>query len=1238
MSLELPSIWGSVDRHKAKLAEEHHDRVAQRKLAAAAVDADDDEKGVQNVHDIEILRRQQRKDTEQKNIKRILGNAQAQHQRRAKTDPDKIFGESDGIGDNEGRSRDDIHSRSSTVLALAGSFQSLAVVPAGGRSDELNNSSPSRPAKHREAQSKAKMGDAKEVHNFMKEREKLTEKGKYPKLMPMQKHSTPLSPSDQLTTSGQILGTKNQAGKPPLPSQIDKFNATGASSTTRRSLSPLPPIMEGTDSSAIGIDVNSAAAARPVVERSLSPEDFSPNSTMDRPDPANVPRIIPSAGGMLEGTMTSVASGTLGLSQDGTAGSRALMRLPGKDGPVISLTTDVDVNSVATRGARKGPVKCLYGKKAERKLAHPLQEERPFFDVWPANNPKLNLTNATSASTMGGTFANQDSVFVKPQLLNELEDGIRARLQKLSKKFPDFAAMNPVNPPSDVHLSPRNWRSAMRSGKPRGDVDEINASQKKKQSSAVVPSQDTLMTLDFQSYCSEEDRFRGERVKIFSGAVREFADQFKSYRSLLLWFANEFDQFMLYCHQNVLSPDARAEFKKAAIAAAEKQVAGGTALIQARFESAQAQLAELQDKHEKLKLSSSSAAKQIQDRDYLIQLKDEELTESAKGRAALLSRIERLEKEIWNQKGLLEGPERRCQELQKELAEAENKIKRGLETIDELAKDRALLRIRVEKLEDAKMGRGGGLNSSSGPGDGSRTAGAGGQSIVPAAQAAIAMQQGDLLQFKKREMDLLEHLAVYKAAVDRSHAKVAELNKVIQDMRIEKGTYTPRPDWKQFEDLLPKAPSSAKRVVCAAVEMNTLIEAKEAALDQLNDFKDLLGALPRNLTDATVGESHNGSNDIQCDQVDNIVLDMKATHFMKLGLEQRVPTYLKGLGFVPSIRLKRTTVLGFCKLLWVERETNSKSTVPVEQFVSRFCSKFNPEGVEPDVFAYNLHHAMHWYAFDPAISFTKDYITGKLDEMTFYSMQSSIRQLKDRLIKEAMHPGILGDPDVDDHVAGTKPGAATVETPGDGDEDPSQTPDIFPKTTVITALMDVMTNKSEAEIKSFILAVSRDCPGKNCSISALFGFNASERCFSNFLEEWYLQYFEERRTMITALTNQLFSVNTDDNYEAAPPDVAELFWKIDPDAPVQYMDTLIAHCFNTTVEGLFPAVRTESDVKHQGCEGERVYQCEDTILMDLNTIIRQLRSFPVRRFTKPPEPTGKRKKSKDDDEKEEEEE
>jgi hypothetical protein len=524
--------------------------------------------------------------------------------------------------------------------------------------------------------------------------------------------------------------------------------------------------------------------------------------------------------------------------------------------------------------------------------------------------------------------------------------------------------------------------------------------------------------------------------------------------------------------------------------------------------------------------------------------------------------------------------------------------------------------------------------------------------VMMASASTFQLNQSDLLQYKKREMVLLHQIGHYKARCDALELKVRDYTKLVKGLQSEKGggAYTPRPNWSEVEELMPKEISSAKRVMVAAVEMSALVEAKAAAVEELQAMKELIGALPRGLGDVTLGEQTTVpitdtsapatvSDMKEEDRLDRIVADMMSPCFFKLGLAQCVPTYLKGQGHVPNIHLRRNAVLGICRLLWIERELNSKSTVPVEQFVSRFCSKFTPEGVDNDVFAYNFHHSLHWYAFDPVIGFTKEYVTGRIDELTFYSMQSEVRSLKDTILK---HGNATSEFELDDYANSSRSPTShslslgtlshiASSTSATNNNAPGSTPQQAPlnpvisKTRVISVLMEHLPMKSEQDVKELILAMSRDCPGKDVDINLLFAFNEGIRSFSSFLDEWYTQYLRDRQSLLAALSAQLFKCHTDANHEAAPADVAKLFWEVDPDAPAWYMDSLLATLFAVTEGQLFPSVSTDSGKKHVGCEGERIYQCEDTITADLPMLLRRLRRAPIKKFTAPklPTPAGK---------------
>lgn len=870
--------------------------------------------------------------------------------------------------------------------------------------------------------------------------------------------------------------------------------------------------------------------------------------------------------------------------------ARAPVPKPKSLTPLPSLIADESRRQKQRSNAAQ--TRCIYGRKAQRKLAHPLEEERQFFDVWPANNRSalmalthdssapanrslggtlLNgtMTSVASNTTFGGTLTGggggtTESVFARPQLLVAMEDAVRTELQRLTSRFPTFAHENPVNAPPEELLSPREWKSRMAAADVAASAPSSSPTRAHHEKRAAAGAASRLSLPDpdggqlivandaarrvtgpaIASTCSDEDAFRVERVRVFSAAAKDFASQFKSYRRLLLWIVREFDAFAAYCHANVWSPDARDEFRRRVQHEEEQKQTAERVALQQRLVDATNEIAELKARYEKLERSTANSQQVIFEKERLIAAKDREIAEADEGRAGLLQRIHRLEKELWQQRNLMEGPEQRIAELSKTIKDLEDRVARANIVYEENNKEKAVLKARVERLEETLRER--------------------------KKQSSQQVSKAELMAIKKREVDILEQNATLQGRLAKMQARLQETQEALATLKSDRVT-TPRPQWALVDDLFPRAASTAQRVAIAAQEYRMMLDQKDAACVELAELKEMIGALPRS--------DDNADNEI-------LVPQMLARWLPKRGLDTDVPAYLKGVGRVRNLRLPRDAVQGLCRVLWVEREA-TRITMPMEQFVSRFCTNHAPEGAEPDSFAYSFYHALHWYAYDPLIGFTRDLITGALDELVFRDLVGSVADLRAKMLSS--------DTARRDSVNANNA--------------------VLSKADAIASLMEYLPIKEEEEIKRLIINLSRDCPGKDVDLTALFGFNADEQRFSNFLEEFYAQFLDERALLLRQYQDAVQSCTVDDDGLLSPPDLARRLWMVDPELPAQVMDDLMASLFDVNVEALFPSVADDTGVKHSGVNGERVYGCDDTVTNDMRSIQQKIKGRVLRRFT-----------------------
>ena len=865
--------------------------------------------------------------------------------------------------------------------------------------------------------------------------------------------------------------------------------------------------------------------------------------------------------------------GTVGRDQDCEDPSDAR-----EQGPVIprSPVPQRSHTSMEVAQEKRIPRKetqCVYGRKARRRLAHPLEEARNFYDVWPANNRQdlavLTRTNNSNDSrtgtlngTLGSTIGPSESVFSRPQFLVDMEGGIRTQLQKLQSKYPDLAAHDCVNAPPEELLSPRKWRelaSPTRTRSPPSHTPSTALVEYAANKSSNGPQ--------FSSFCSPEDRYRCERVRVFSAAAKDFAAQFKSYRKLLLWIMNELDSFLEYSHRNVWSPDAREDFKAKTIEEISTKFQKERGDFMTKLSDASELIGELQEKVASFKSKSHNTDDIIYEKDREIEKRDKEIKEAAEGRAALLSQIERMEKELWRQRNLMEEPERVIGDLKKVISEQDEKLKRAAIVFDEFNKEKAVLKVRVERLEETLREK--------------RKQGTG-----------AALAKSEVVQFKRREMELLEHNAHLQARVVRAEQRIKDLTEALQLARGT-GPSTPRPHWKDHEDALAiSGVSSIQRVDSLVLGVRHMLENRELLLQEVSELKELIGSLPRN---------SNGEN------CDTTVPQMQAKYFIKLGLDMQVPTFLKGVGRVANLKVSRSAMQEYVRLLQLFFDNTKAGTVPMDQFVSKFLQTHQPDQSPLDAFAYSFYHALRWYSYDIVIGFTRKLVLGEVDELVYTDMQSQVRVLRARLmeITASLHSK-------NSNSEGASLSSSSNPTPRNA----KNAPCVLPKMDCVACLVDLLPTKEDVDMKQLVVCVNRDCEGKDVDIQILFGYSNDDRCFSNFLEEFYLQYLREREELLSEFTNGVLESRVDGDGNAFPQAVADALWQCDPEIPVQCMDDLMMYLFDSTMEYLFPVVKTDTGIKHNGINGERKYACDDAVSCDLPTVIDRLQRAVVRRYCK----------------------
>jgi len=887
--------------------------------------------------------------------------------------------------------------------------------------------------------------------------------------------------------------------------------------------------------------------------------------------------------------------------------------LPAGGGPTLYDTSD-DVRTAARN-------RCLHWKGNKRAVA-PIVEEPTAYDVWPAR--AANHGSSAAAKSSGPSPAPADAgpedlsaVLSRPQLLSDLQHHITTELESLKADFPDIAAARRrlVQPP-ESDLARANVASdggdatnasasadeatvmaAIRmSRKGHGkEARRLLAASKAPTSTAIVDVSGEVVGTSTHNNphdamaepCSREDRFRLERVRLFSEVLAEFSRHFKAYRPLLLWVLREFDDFAVYCHKHVWSPDARAEFQEDARREAAAAFADEKRELQAKLVESANELAAVSERLKKYETSQATIRLQLDDKDRTIAARDREIQENAEGRAALLSRITRLEKELWQQRVMLEEPEKRIQALSQTNKDLQDKVTRVQRLYEEQDREKMLLKERADRIEEQLR-----------------------ETKRKAAQSGTnAIVKAEMMAFKKRELDVLENNAKLQARVSHLEARLKDAQEALKISRGDAPT-TPRPTWDDYSDVAAaSAPSTMKKVQDLVGAYRQLSEVRDQLQREVLTLQQMLGssyrddqvALPAGQTLA----SHPDLAPSYHLQTEHLAPAMRAKWFPKLGLDSTVPGYLKGVGKVPNLQYGRDEVQTLVRALWMARQ-GVKPGAPWDMFMSKFLSdEAADRGVAPDVFAYNVHHAMSWYSYDPFIGFTRGLVLGFIDEAVFVDMQQVVAKMRRDLMRAAS-----------DGSANTTNNADAAEDGGGNDGAP-RPPATLSKTKLASALIDSCIERPDTDVKQLIVAAGRDCPGRTTDVELLFNYDAEQGRFSHFLEATYLQYLEGRRRYLAELADALYDAETDDEARLSPPAVAVAFRRVDPNAHVQYLDDTIARCFACSVDQLYPDVDKYSATPTVGVDGERTYGCGDTMTSDVPDVVAMLAQGVVRRFVPP---------------------
>ena len=853
----------------------------------------------------------------------------------------------------------------------------------------------------------------------------------------------------------------------------------------------------------------------------------------------------------------------------------------------------------------------LHSKRVRQVPGPIIVEERALVDVWPARA-------SGGAATM---------LSPAPQLIADLEDELRLQLQRLNLKYPQAAkeAGLPSNCPSEEELQEKDeWRETVGRGptpkQQQGPYVVFGRSSRQKKENAsrklplaIVPNTSRALVLHASSPdghseaigdaspeqvqkmvpkksfasrkpLSDDDAYRRERVCLFYSAARDLSDSFKAYRRMLLWIFSEFQCFVDYCHKNVFTEEMRRKFVKET----EERVARDSQIETDRLKGTIAHLTEaLASTTAKLRsLETSTQAVKVASQDYdaTLKLKDAELKEAAEGRAALLGRISRLEKELWRQRDALEGPEAQISSLEKQVKALEDKVAAANKAKCDVDAEKAVLKVRVERLEEVVKEK----KSSA-------------HEMVP---------KLEIIQIRRQYVEALELVAVLQGKNGKLTATIAALEKDLEQRRDGIPT-TPRPPWQLCDEFFPRAASTAQRVHLAIKEYRFMLARNECLTRQYTDLRSMLAMQDRDENVPDGGAEPELEKDV-------VAYQMLWKHFPKLGFDSSVPPFLKGTGRAENLKFNRSQVKQMCRVFFQEAVVFGEATGPAqrkdqqtsntsqskkcsmlntEQLLTKMATKYSPSGASAHDFLYSWWYGMQWFAYDRFISMVRKTVSGELDDSVLLGMHREARRVRDALELKASEEA--------DAAAKLLPAAISASNETQTSSGAGSGNATLTKTSAVEILADLFGHKSEEDVKRLVAAVNRDCPGTEVSIPALVRYSAKERSFSHFLEDLYGQHLATRHAIEQLCIEAVFDASIETDGRLAPTPFAQSLWKTDPMIPAVYMDDLVSDIFEIPIEDLKPAV-DERGVRRVGLNGNRLYLHNDLTLSDELSVIRRL--------------------------------
>ena len=344
---------------------------------------------------------------------------------------------------------------------------------------------------------------------------------------------------------------------------------------------------------------------------------------------------------------------------------------------------------------------------------------------------------------------------------------------------------------------------------------------------------------------------------------------------------------------------------------------------------------------------------------------------------------------------------------------------------------------------------------------------------------------------------------------------------------------------------------------------------------------------------------------------------MRQAFFYKLGFKSSVPTFLRGIGRAVNLHFSCEQVEGFCRMLFLHRETQKTYLSPEALFES-FCAKTAPSNMTVHDFVYSLFYGMHWFAFEPLIGLMRAHLLGRIDDTVLSHLDDVIFGCKRFFYVAATESGESAEGAGNAGSASEEPKAvlsteelrrksavnllAGLNKDGTAPADPvaekmhrismTVTEKSVPiyKSEVLPLVVDFFANREEEFIKRLVSQMALDFPGVQVDIRGLFKYNATKRRFTHFVEEVLRQELALRSELVeeyVATVQQLAGASAEGH--VTPQGVAQALWHEDPLMPAAYMDELLSDLFEVTVGELNPSLLKEVTTRHLAWKGERAY-------------------------------------------------